>query len=208
MSQVYTLVAEDRADTGKGASRRLRREGKIPAIMYGGTKAQKPVNLSFSQSAIAKATQNEGFFSHVLTLQIGDKEQQVVLMDMQRHPARGDVVHMDFERVTKTTIVHKRIPLHFLNEDKCVGAKAGGLLQHSMNDVEITCKAGDLPEFIEVDVIDLPVGGVIHLSDIKAPKGVTLVELAKGATHDVPVVSVLGAKGGSIADEDTEEADA
>lgn len=208
MSQVYNLAAEERTDSGKGASRRLRREGKIPAVMYGGTKAQKPVSLSFSASAIAKATQNEGFFSHVLTLEIGGKDQQVVLMDMQRHPARGDVMHMDFERVTKTTKVHKRVPLHFINEDKCVGVKAGGLLLHSENDVEITCKAADLPEFIEIDVAKLDVGGVVHLSDIVVPKGVTLVELAKGAEHDAPVVSVLGAKGGAAADESEEETEA
>ena len=208
MSQVYNLAAEERTDLGKGASRRLRREGKIPAVMYGGTKAQKPVSLSFSASAIAKATQNEGFFSHVLTLEIGGKDQQVVLMDMQRHPARGDVMHMDFERVTKTTKVHKRVPLHFINEDKCVGVKAGGLLLHSVNDVEITCKASDLPEFIEIDVAKLEVGGVVHLSDITVPKGGTLVERAKGPEHDAPVVSVLGAKGGSAAEESDEEAEA
>lgn len=191
--EIYTINAEERQDTGKGASRRLRREGKIPAILYGGTKAQKPVSLTLNAREIKKAAQHEGFFSHVLTINVGDKAQQALVMDLQRHPAREWITHMDFQRVNKSTVVHKRIPIHFLNEEKCVGVKSGGLIQHTLTDVEVTCKASDLPEYLEIDMADMQVGDVVHLSDLQLPKGVTLVELSHGEDHDAPVCTVLGA---------------
>ncbi|MEX1058555.1 MAG: 50S ribosomal protein L25/general stress protein Ctc [Natronospirillum sp.] len=205
---IYTLDAVERSDTGKGASRRLRRTNKVPAIVYGGTKAQKPIAITLDGPAIKKATQFEGFFAHVLTLNIGSKAQQVLLMDLQRHPSREEVTHMDFQRVSKTTIVHKRVPVHFLNEEKCAGVKAGGLVQHNVTDVEVSCKASDLPEYLEVDMADLTIGDVVHLSDLNVPKGVTLVELSHGEDHDEPVCTVLGAAKMSTADSAAEAEEA
>ncbi|TGG95928.1 50S ribosomal protein L25/general stress protein Ctc [Natronospirillum operosum] len=200
---IYTLAAEERKDTGKGASRRLRHQNRIPAIVYGGTKAQKPLAITLEGDQIKKATQHEGFFAHVLTLKIGSKSQQALLVDLQRHPSRGWVTHMDFQRVTKTTVVHKKIPVHFLNEDKCPGVKAGGIVQHNMTEIEVSCKASDLPEYLEVDMAGLNVGDVVHLSDVAVPKGVTIIELTHGEDHDAPVCSVLGAS--KQVEEDAEE---
>lgn len=202
--EIYTLVAEERKDLGKGASRRLRHQKKVPAIIYGGTKAQKPMAITLEADAIKKCVQHEGFFAHVLTLKIGSKSQQALLMDLQRHPSRGWVTHMDFQRVSKSTVVHKRVPIHFLNEETCPGVKAGGLIQHTQSDVEITCKASDLPEYIEVDMSGLEVGDVVHLSDLKLPKGVKSVELSHGEDHDAPVCSILGA---AKQEDDSAEAD-
>ena len=199
---IYDINAVLREESGKGASRRLRRENKVPAVIYGGAKNRKPQSLTLELRELVKALEHEAFYSHVLNVNIDGKTEQAILMDVQRHPATDFPMHIDFERVTKSTIVHKRIPLHFLNEAKV--AKAGGRVMHIASEVEITCKAGDLPEFIEVDVDGLEVGSVIHLSELKLPKGVTLVELNKGADHDSPVVSI--AKAGGAAADDTEEA--
>ncbi|MCH8553011.1 MAG: 50S ribosomal protein L25/general stress protein Ctc [Natronospirillum sp.] len=200
---IYTLTVEERKDTGKGASRRLRHAKKIPGIIYGGTKAQKPMSITLDGNEIKKATQHEGFFAHVLTLNIGSKSQQALLVDVQRHPSRGWVTHMDFQRVSKSTVVHKKIPVHFLNEEKCPGVKSGGIVQHNLTEIEVTCKASDLPEYLEVDMAGLNVGDVVHLSDISVPKGVTIIELTHGEDHDAPVCSILGAA--KQVDEDAEE---
>lgn len=209
MSDIFSLNAEVREVAGKGASRRLRREGWVPAVIYGGAKNRKPMSLSLKERELSRALKEEAFYSHVLTINIGDKSEQAILMDIQRSPAKGLPLHADFERVTKTTVVHKRVPLHFLNEDKCKAVKLqGGKIQHAVTDVEVTCKVGDLPEFIEVDVLDLELGAVLHLSDLKLPKGVTLTELNKGETHDVPVVSIVKPAGADLADEDDAEAEA
>lgn len=204
--EIYTIDAEERKDTGKGASRRLRREGRIPAIIYGGTKAQKPMAITLDSAAIKKSTSHEGFFSHVLTINIGSKSQQALVMDVQRHPSREWVTHLDFQRVNKSTVVHKRIPIHFLNEEKCVGVKSGGLVQHALTDVEVTCKASDLPEYLEVDMAAMEVGDTVHLSDLTVPKGVELVELTHGEDHDATVCTVLGAAKQADIDDEEEEA--
>lgn len=210
MSDIFSLNAEVREVAGKGASRRLRREGKIPAVIYGGAKNRKPMSLTLEERELSRAMKNEAFYSHVLTVKIGDKEEQAILMDVQRHPAKGLPMHADFERVTKNTVVHKRVPLHFLNEDKCKAVKLqGGKIQHTATDVEVTCKVSDLPEFIEIDMTDVELGAVIHLSDLTLPKGVSLVELNKGASHDAPVVSVVKPAGAAMLEggaEGTEEA--
>lgn len=203
MSDIFTLNAEVREVAGKGASRRLRREGSVPAIIYGGAKNRKPISLTLQERELSRALKEEAFYSHVLTINIGDKSEQAILMDIQRSPAKGLPLHADFERVTKTTVVHKRVPLHFINEDKCKAVKLqGGKIQHSTTDVEVTCKVGDLPEFIEVDVATLELGAVLHLSDLALPKGVALTELNKGESHDVPVVSIAKPAGADSADED------
>ncbi|WP_108125292.1 50S ribosomal protein L25/general stress protein Ctc [Saccharospirillum mangrovi] len=207
MSDIFTLNAEEREVAGKGASRRLRREGLIPAIIYGGAKNRKPMSLTLTERELSRALKEEAFYSHVLTINIGDKSEQAILMDIQRSPAKGTPLHADFERVTKTTVVHKRVPLHFINEEKCKAVKLqGGKIQHAVTDVEVTCKVGDLPEFIEVDMADLELGAVVHLSNLKLPKGVSLTELNKGESHDVPVVSIVKPAGAETADEAAEDA--
>ena len=174
-NDIFTLSAEVREVAGKGASRRLRREGKVPAIIYGGAKNRKPTSLTLEERELSRSMKSEAFYSHVLTIKIGDKEEQAILMDVQREPARGLPLHADFERVTKSTVVHKKVPLHFLNEEQCKAVKLqGGKIQHSATEVDVSCKVSDLPEFIEVDMADVELGAVLHLSDLKLPKGVSL----------------------------------
>jgi large subunit ribosomal protein L25 len=202
----FVLDAEVRDDQGKGASRRLRREaGKVPAIVYGGAKNRKPQAITLAANELDKALQNEAFFSHVVTLNIGDKAEQVILKDLQRHPAKPVIYHADFLRVTKSTVITKIVPLHFINEDACVGVKQqGGKITHNVADVQVKCKLTDLPEFIEVDMTDVEAGTTLHLSDIALPKGVTLVQLALGADHDLAIASVA-AKKASAEDEAASE---
>jgi len=195
----FTLSAVLREDEGKGASRRLRRENGVPAVVYGGKAGgndRKPVSITLKVNELNKALENEAFYNSIITLTIGDKAEQVVLQDLQRHPAKPMVWHADFLRVNKSTKIKAHIPLHFINEDVCVGVKTGGgKIAHHLTSIDVLCSAGDLPEFIEVDMAALNVGDVVYLSGLKLPKGVESVELAHGADHDDAVVSVLAVKG-------------
>ncbi|MBU2862632.1 50S ribosomal protein L25/general stress protein Ctc [Reinekea marina] len=203
----FEINATVRTETGKGASRRLRRENKVPGVIYGGAKNRKPASLTLELKELVKALENEAFYSQVLTVNVDGKEEQAVLIDLQRHPATDFPVHIDFERVTKSSVVRKRVPLHFLNEAPIV--KAGNKVQHVATEVEVSCKIGDLPQFIEVDLAGLEPGQVVHLSELKLSKGITLVELNKGESHDMPVVSIMKPAGVSEdEDETTEEGDA
>ncbi len=203
MSNEFVVNAELREDQGKGASRRLRRlENKIPAILYGG-KSKKPVSLSLKDNEIKKSLENEAFYSHILTIKFDGKEESAILKDLQRHPSRGDVMHADFLRVSKNQPIHVHVPLHFTNEEACVGVKmGGGKISHQMVEVEVICLPGDLPEYIEVDMTDVEVETILHLSDIKLPKGVTIAALQHGEDHDLPVASVHKPKGGAAEDEE------
>lgn len=198
-----TLIAVARNDLGKGASRRLRRTGAVPAIVYGGAKTRKPASISLQHKELLKATENEAFFASVLSLEIDGKAEDVVVMDMQRHPAKPIIMHLDFERVNKSTVIHKTIPLHFINEEKSEAIKLlGGIVQHNMTEVEITCKASALPEFIEIDMMNAEIGDVLHLSDLKVPKGVELVALKHD--DDKAVVTVAKKGGGDDVDADVD----
>ena len=190
MSTDFILNANGREDTGKGASRRLRRlAGEIPAIVYGGKK--DPAKISLAHKDVAKALENEAFFSHIIGLVIDGKSEDVIIKDIQRHPAKALIMHMDFFRVSKTTKLQTRAPLHFINEETCVGVKmGGGLIARSMTDIEISCLPKDLPEYIEVDMAEVDLGQTVHLSDIKLPKGVESVALSYGDDHDLPVAAV------------------
>ena len=204
-----TLNAELREVVGKGASRRLRRlENLVPAIIYGGKtggNARKPTNITLKSNELKKALENEAYYSSIITLNIGDKTEQVVLKDMQRHPARDHVMHADFLRVSKSTILKASLPIHFINEDICEAVKTGGAkINHQMASIDVICAAGDLPEFIEIDLANAEVDTVIHLSDIKFPKGVESLALSHGADHDTAVVSLFTPKG--IVEDDAEEA--
>jgi len=202
-----TLNAELREVVGKGASRRLRRlEDLVPGIIYGGKvggNARKPANITLQAKELRKALENEAFYSTVITLNIGDKSEQVVLKDMQRHPSKDHVMHADFLRVSKTTVLKAQLPVHMTNEDVCPAVKTGGTIYLQMPLIEISCAAGDLPEFIEVDLSEAQAGDVIHLSDIKFPEGVESIDLAKGEEHDTAVVSLLAPK--TTSEEESEE---
>lgn len=197
----FTLDATTRNDLGKGASRRLRRlAGDVPAIIYGGDKA--PVNVSVSHNELSKQLQHESFYSHIITLNVDGAAESVILKDVQRHPSKPQVLHLDFLRVSKNTKLHKQVPLHFINAETSVGVKTqGGQVVHNLTQLDITCLPADLPEFIEVDLANVEAGQIVHISDLKLPKGVASVDLAKGADHDLAVATILKAKGGDDAAE-------
>ncbi|PCJ45017.1 MAG: 50S ribosomal protein L25/general stress protein Ctc [Moraxellaceae bacterium] len=195
MSNAFTLEAELRNDLGKGSSRRLRRlEGKVPAVLYGTDK--EPTSVSLRANELTKALENEAFYSRILTLIVDGTEEQVVLKDLQRHPAKGFALHADFLRIDTTHKIHMKVPLHFLNEETCVGVKNnGGKANHLMTDVEVICLAKDLPEYLEVDMAAVDVGDVLHLSDIAVPAGVEIIELTHGDDHNHPVATVIQPRG-------------
>ena len=201
MSVDFNVNAESRSDVGKGASRRLRRDGKVPGIIYGSGK--DPVSLTTDHNQLAHHLENEAFYSHILTVTLDGKAQKVVLKDLQRHPAKPRILHVDFLRVGESDVIHMQVPVHFINEDTSVGVKSGGLVSHLMNSIEIICKASDLPEYLSVDIADLAEGDSLHLSDVVLPKGVTIAALTHGTEHDLPVVSIHTPRGGG--DDDVEE---
>ena len=183
------LEANTRTDLGKGASRRLRRlENNIPAIVYGG---EKPAcSLYLNQFKVNKALECESIYSSVFSLDIDGKAEKVILKALQRHPAKPVILHMDFQRVTAKEVLVRQVPLHFVNEEKAPGVKAGGMVNHTMNNVEIRCQVKYLPEFIEVDLSNLELDVVMHLSALKLPAHVELsLDPTKG-DHDHPVVSI------------------
>jgi large subunit ribosomal protein L25 len=188
MSDQFELSAELREDLGKGASRRLRRNGKVPAIIYGGSSA--PANLTLAHNEVQHALENEAFYSHILTVKVDGKPERAVLKDVQRHPAKALIMHLDFQRVDEKAKLHMNVPVHFINEDQAPGVKEGGLVTHNITEVEITCLPKDLPEFLEADLSGLDVDGILHLSDLKVPEGVELVALSHGEAHDLPVAAI------------------
>lgn len=187
----FILNAELRDGRGKGASRRLRRAGKIPAILYGGNRESRSITLD--HQVLLHQMENEAFFSSILTVKIGDETQDAILKDIQRHPAKRQVLHLDLQRVLADQEIRVTIPLHFVNEDICVGVKSGGgVVAHIISEVEITCLPGNLPEYIDVDVASLELDQIIHLSEVEIPEGVSLtVNLEE---YDQPVASCHIAK--------------
>ncbi len=207
MSTDFILQAKGREDTGKGASRRLRRlAGEVPAIVYGGKK--DPTKIALTHKDVAKALENEAFFSSIISLNIEGTSEDVIIKDIQRHPAKKIVLHMDFFRVSKTTVLQTKVPLHFINEDTCPGVKlGGGIVAHTMTDIEIQCLPKNLPEFIEVDMAEVDLGDIVHISDIVLPEGVESVALNLGADHDLSVATINKPKAVEV-EEDTESLDA
>ena len=190
MSTNFTINAKSREDTGKGASRRLRRlTGEVPAIIYGGKKDAEKISLLHKD--IAKALENDAVYSSIISLSIDGKAEDTIIKDIQRHPAKQIILHMDFLRVSKTTKLQTRVPLNFINEDTCVGVKlGGGLIAHTMTDIEVSCLPKDLPESIDVDMAEVDVGQIVHLSDLTLPNGVESVSLSQGADYDLTVATV------------------
>ena len=189
MATSFELSAESRTDMGKGASRRLRRAGRVPAIIYGG--GGDPQSLSLNHNELLRRLEDEAFYSHILTVSIDGKPVQAVLRDLQRHPARPVILHADLQRVNPKEKLHLRVPLHFVGADVAPGVKTGGgLFIHEANEVDVSCLPKDLPEFIEVDVSGMNIGDHLHLSDLKLPAGVELTELGRGEGHDLPVAHI------------------
>jgi len=200
MSQQIEIVAELRKDVGKGASRRLRRaDQKIPGIIYGG--ALEAQSLTINSNALNKALEKEAFYSQILSVIVDGDPQQAVVRDIQRHPASEKIQHIDFFRISADHYIDVHVPLHFLNEEKCVGVRlSGGSISHNLNEIAVRCLPKDLPEFIEVNVENLDVGDSLHISDLQLPADVISVELIHGSDHDVTVVSVLAPRGGVSGD--------
>jgi large subunit ribosomal protein L25 len=187
MAKIRQLPVEFRNDEGKGASRRLRRSGKVPAILYGAGEA--PRMLQLDQLLSYRYAQNEWFYTSILELTAGGETQKALVRDVQRHPYKPLLTHIDFLRVSETEPVRLRVPLHFLNQEKSPAGKTGGcLVLHELNDLEISCLPKDLPEFIELDLSELNVGDTVHISDIKMPAGVEVPALKLGREHDLAVV--------------------
>lgn len=184
----FELEALIRNDIGKGASRRLRHEDKVPGILYGAGIA--PVSVYLDHNKTLHALSHEAFYSHILTLKVEGKEEKVILKDVQRHPAKPRVQHVDFLRIKADQKLHMNVPLHFIGSDKAPGLKDGGVFSHLISDLEISCLPADLPEAIEIDVSGMVLDATLHLSDIKLPKGVEIVALAHGTENDQPVVSI------------------
>ncbi len=216
MENLFEVQAEARTDEGKGASRRLRHAGKMPAIVYGGEKA--PVSLTLDHNQFLRHLAEEAFYAHILTLNVGGEKQQVVLKDLQRHPTSDmKIIHADFLRVDADHEVSMTVPLHFVNEESAVGVKAGGATSHLMTEVEVSCLPQNLPEFIEVDVANLELDSSIHLSELVLPEGVSLTalshveeELAEGerSSYDQAVVNIHMPRTASVEDEDEGDAEA
>src|SRR5271155_6250623 len=186
MKTSFELTAEFRESQGKGASRRLRHVGKVPAILYGGHSDARALTLSHQKLALM--LENERFYSTILNLRVGDQTQAAILKDVQRHPFKHAILHIDFQRVEDNEKIRISIPLHFKGAAVSPGVKSqGGIVSHMRNDVVVSCLPKDLPEFIEVDISGLSLNESIHLSQLKLPSGVTLVELAK---DDAAVVAI------------------
>ncbi|HEC15396.1 MAG TPA: 50S ribosomal protein L25/general stress protein Ctc [Sedimenticola sp.] len=188
MSNSFEFKAELRDDTGKGASRRLRRAGLVPGIIYGAHR--DPTMITLRHNELLQSLENEAFYSHILSIQVGRKKEKVVLKDLQRHPSKPFVLHADFQRISEKEKIRMHVPLHFINEKASPGIKAGGRVSHNLTDVEISCLPKDLPEYIEVDMSGMDVGQSIHLSELALPKGLEIPALAQGAAQDMVVVSI------------------
>lgn len=196
---IHIINATSRKDEGKGASRRLRRAGQVPAIVYGAGAAPQSIQLNHEKLWLIQ--QNEWFYASILDLDIDGKVQKVLLRDIQRHPYKQLIMHVDFQRIDENAPIRFKVPLHFINQETSpAGKTAGVVITHELNEVEVSCLPKDLPEFIEVDLVNLAVGDIVHLSALKLPAGVTIPELKLGKEHDLAVVI---AKHARAAEEDT-----
>ncbi len=206
MADQLVLNAELRTDRGKSVSRRLRRHAdRVPAILYGAQ--EQPQALSILHKDLHRACETEAFFSQIFTIKAAGKTQEVILKDLQRHPAKDRILHADFMRVRMNQMITVEVPLHFLNADTCVGVKqGGGNVSHNMTSIEVTCLPGDLPEYIDIDIEHLEIGDSIHMSELRLAEGLTVPVLQQGSDYDHVVVSVyLPKKIEEIEPEPTEE---
>ncbi|MET0288670.1 MAG: 50S ribosomal protein L25/general stress protein Ctc [Pseudoxanthomonas sp.] len=204
MAKTHEIQVQRREDEGKGASRRLRHAGNVPAIVYGGD--LKPVSITLSHNDVWLASQHDWFYSSILDLSLNGDVQKVLLRDMQRHPFKQQIMHLDFQRVNDKESIRTAVPLHFLNQETSPAGKAADVVvTHELNEVVVECLPGNLPEFIEIDLANLALGDVVHLSELTLPKGVEIPELKLGKEHDVAVVT---AKHGRVEAEPEAEGEA
>ncbi len=199
-----SINAVKRDVKGTGASRRTRRAGNVPGVVYGG--GQAAVNLEMNHKELFLQFRHEAFHASILDLILDGKKESVLLRDFQMHPVRNTIQHMDFQRVSANEKVHVKIPFHFMHEDTAPGVKiGGGIVAHILTEAEVSCLPKDLPEFIEVDLAALELGDSVHLSQISLPKGVEFVALAHG--NDAAVAAIAKTRGG-VSDDATEDAGA
>ena len=193
MKKSFELTAEFRDEQGKGASRRLRHAGRVPAILYGGKR--EPRALSLDHTKLQLALENEKFYSSIMELKVGDQSQAAILRDVQRHPWKNQVVHVDLQRVYEDETIRLSVPLHFRGQEAAPGVKSeGGMMSHLRNELTVECLPKDLPEFLEIDVSGLHLNQSLHLSDIKLPAGVASVELVAGKNPSIVAVHVMRAE--------------
>lgn len=187
MADSHKIEVQLRDDQGKGASRRLRHAGNVPAVVYGGD--LPPRSIQMNHNTVFLLSQHEWFYSAILDLSLDGDVQPVLLRDMQRHPYKPQILHLDFQRVKADEVIRVRVPLHFLNEDKSPAGKTSGVvISHALTEVEVACLPRNLPEYIEVDLADFKPGDSVHLSQLNLPKGVEIPELKLGEDHDTAVV--------------------
>ena len=191
----FVVNAVARNDEGKGASRRLRRENLVPAIIYGGDKRKKPTAISVANNELVKLLEDNAFYSSILTVNLDGKEEQVILKDLQRHPAKPVVLHADFQRVTKSNLIKITVPVVFANFESSPASKAACKFAAEKNTVEIMCTSANLPENLVVDLAACDSDGVLHLSDITLPEGVEIVALRRGGDHDQGIGYVYAPRG-------------
>ena len=204
MAKKFDLIAEIREGQGKGASRRLRLSGKVPAIIYGA--GRPPRALTFDHNKVVKQLENESFYSSILNIKVGDKSQAAIVKDIQRHPAKPKIMHMDLQRIVEDVKIKMNVPIHFLNAEDAVGVRTGGgSVSQLMNDVEVSCLPKDLPEYFEVDIADLELDQMLNLSDIKVPEGVEILQLTQGEEFDQGIVSIHIIKVVEVEEEVVEE---
>jgi len=202
MSDRITLNAEPRTDLGKGASRRLRRSGLVPAVIYGAN--SDPASLTLQHKQIIHELENESIYTQIIDLKIDKQTEEVILRDLQRHPFKQMILHADFMRIDKKKPIHVTVPVHTLNADICHGVKIeGGMLTHLTTEIEIVCLPKNLPEYLEIDATELHLGDSLHLTDIVMPEGVEIVALTYGDDHDTGVIAVTKTR--EIKDEDEDE---
>ena len=213
MSDHITLNAEPRSDSGKGASRRLRHQGKVPAIVYGGK--FDPVQISIAHNEIIHELEHETIYTQVVNLKMDGKVQEVILRDLQRHPFKNKILHADFFRIDKNTPIKVVVPIHVLNAEDCVGVKMdGGLMTQIMTEVEIISLPKDLPEHLEVDALELHLGEMLHLTDIPMPDGVEIVALThveegediEHSDQNAAVLSVVKPRAEEVIEDEAPEA--
>lgn len=187
MKAAFELDGQPRAGLGRAESRRLRKAGRVPAILYGG--GETPLAVALDHNALSKHMTREAFYTSILTVRLGGKDQRVVVKDVQRHPVKPLIMHLDLQRVLEDQEITLTVPIHFLGEAVAKGVKEqGGVVEHLMTDVEVQCLPRDLPEYLEIDVSAMELNDILHLSDIKLPEGVALVALEHGQDH--PVVAI------------------
>ncbi|MCU7880052.1 MAG: 50S ribosomal protein L25/general stress protein Ctc [Candidatus Thiodiazotropha sp. (ex Lucinoma aequizonata)] len=203
MSANFEVNAQSRSDSGKGASRRLRRTGLVPGIVYGAHK--EPFKISVLHHELIHSLENEGFYANLLSLNVDGKVETVILKDLQRHPAKPIILHVDFQRIQADEKIRLNVPVHFINEVTCLGIKSGGQASHVMTDIEISCLPKDLPEFIKVDMANMEMGAILHASDLQLPEGVELI--THEGNEDLIVVTVHAAHTTVEGEEEGEEAE-